>query len=144
MGLAALAQSPLSTLSGGVRQKAYIAMALAQNTDYILLDEPTTYLDISHQLTLMKLLRQLADEGKGIVTVMHDLPMTFTFSDGIAVMRKGKIALAAPPDAVSESPLIREIFGVSVKREPSENRYLSIYVRKQKIPRCGEASGDLF
>ena len=62
-GVAAHAHKPLYTLSGGMRQNAYIAMALAQCTDYILLDEPTTYLDIAHQLELMKTLRKLSDEG---------------------------------------------------------------------------------
>ena len=72
VGILHLANQPLYTLSGGMRQNAYIAMALAQDTDYILLDEPTTYLDIAHQLDLMKILRGLADSGKGIITVMHD------------------------------------------------------------------------
>ena len=65
VGIAALAREPMSALSGGLRQTAYIAMALAQGTDSILLDEPTTYLDVAHQLALMKLLRQLSAEGRG-------------------------------------------------------------------------------
>ena len=73
VGILHLADKSLYELSGGMRQTAYIAMAIAQDTDYILLDEPTTYLDIAHQLELMKLLRGLANSGKGIVTVMHDL-----------------------------------------------------------------------
>ena len=77
VGILHLADKPLYELSGGMRQNAYIAMALAQNTDYILLDEPTTYLDIAHQLDLMRILRGLADRKKGIITVMHDLPLAF-------------------------------------------------------------------
>ena len=79
VGVAEFAHKPLYSLSGGMRQNAYIAMALAQDTDYILLDEPTTYLDIAHQLELMRILRKLADSGKGIVTVMHNLTIAFDF-----------------------------------------------------------------
>lgn len=89
-GLSERAESPITSLSGGMRQNAYIAMALAQDTDYILLDEPTTYLDISHQLSLMKNLRELAKEGKGVAAVLHDLPLAFTFSDIIAVLSGGR------------------------------------------------------
>ena len=74
-----------------MRQYAYIAMALAQQTEYILLDEPTTYLDISHQLMLMKTLRGLVDKGKGVVAVMHDLPMAMTFSDRVVLLHNGQI-----------------------------------------------------
>lgn len=122
-GVDALAEQPLGTLSGGMRQNAYIAMALAQDTDYILLDEPTTYLDIAHQLQLMRLLRRLADGGKGILAVMHDLPMSFEFADDIAVMHRGQIVLHAAPSEVSRSPLIREIFGVEVARAPQGHYY---------------------
>lgn len=114
MGIENLADRPLASLSGGIRQKAYIAMALAQDTDYILLDEPTTYLDISNQVELMKTLRTLADSGKGIVAVMHDLPLSFGFSDNIAVMREGKIALCDKPTNVCRSGIIKELFGIGL------------------------------
>ncbi len=115
VGIAHLADKPLSALSGGMRQNAYIAMALAQDTDYILLVEPTTYLDIAHQLELMKLLRNLADSGKGIVTVMHDLPLAFDFSDEILIINDGKAALSATPKEISASNAIEDIFGVKIK-----------------------------
>lgn len=117
VGILHLADQPLSALSGGMRQIAYIAMALAQKTDYILLDEPTTYLDIAHQLELMRLLKQLTGMGKGIVAVMHDLPLAFDFSDGIAVLQGGTVAAQAAPSVLCELPLIREIFGVRVRPE---------------------------
>ena len=123
VGISHLAWQPLSTLSGGMRQNAYIAMALAQDTDYILLDEPTTYLDISHQLELMKLLRTLADSGKGIVTVMHDLPTAFDFSDAIAVIQNGAIAAFDPPSKICASPILKEIFGVGIDRLPNQKFY---------------------
>ncbi|MBQ9750993.1 MAG: ABC transporter ATP-binding protein, partial [Clostridia bacterium] len=101
---------------GGMRQNAYIAMALAQDTDYILLDEPTTYLDIAHQLELMRLLKQLSDSGKGIVTVMHDLPLAFDFSDKLTVMSNGKIIAYGTPSELCNLPIIEDIFGVKIKQ----------------------------
>ena len=115
VGIAHLANKPMHTLSGGMRQNAYIAMALAQDTDFILLDEPTTYLDIAHQLELMKLLKRLADTGKGIVTVMHDLPLAFDFSNKILVINNGKAALNATPSEIIDSKMIEDIFGIKIK-----------------------------
>lgn len=116
VGITHLADKPLCELSGGMRQNAYLAMALAQQTDYVLLDEPTTYLDVSHQLELMRLLRSLADAGRGIVAVMHDLPLAFDFSDSIAVIRDGGIAAYGAPQTLADSPVIRETFGVEMSR----------------------------
>ena len=116
VGVAEFAHKPLYSLSGGMRQNAYIAMALAQDTDYILLDEPTTYLDIAHQLELMRLLKQLSDNGKGIVTVMHDLPIAFDFSDKLTVMSDGKIIAYGTPSELFNLPIIEDIFGVKIKQ----------------------------
>ena len=123
VGILGLADKPLYALSGGMRQAAYIAMALAQDTDYILLDEPTTYLDISHQLELMRLLRRLADGGKGIVAVMHDLPMAFEFSDEILVMENGASRIQAEPKELCEKEVIKEIFNVRLKRIGDTDKY---------------------
>lgn len=119
-----LAKKELSSLSGGMRQCAYIAMALAQETDYILLDEPMTYLDVSHQLELMRILRALASEGKGIVTVMHDLPMAFDFSDRIAVLDRGSIVMDGKPSEIYGDGRIEEIFGVRLKYLAAEEKYI--------------------
>jgi iron complex transport system ATP-binding protein len=91
-------------------------MALAQDTDYILLDEPTTYLDISHQIELMKLLRKLADNGKGIIAVMHDLPMAFNYSDEILVIENGKSRVQSNPIDICGSAVIKEVFNVQIER----------------------------
>ncbi|MDO4732387.1 MAG: ABC transporter ATP-binding protein [Bacillota bacterium] len=114
VGVAEYAHRPLRALSGGMRQNAYIAMALAQGTEYILLDEPTSYLDIAHQLELMKLLRGLADEGKGIVSVLHDLPMALRFSDRIILLHAGRLLCQAAPEAFREGELLKQIFGVEL------------------------------
>ena len=123
MGITAFAQKRLQTLSGGMRQDAYIAMALAQNTDYILMDEPTTFLDISHQLGLMKTLRNLADSGKGIITVMHDLPMAFTFSNRILLLHNGRVACCDTPKNICNREILEEIFGVRIVAEEDGERY---------------------
>lgn len=123
VGISHLADKPLYELSGGMRQTAYIAMALAQDTDYILLDEPTTYLDIAHQLELMKLLRELANGGKGIVSVMHDLQLAFDFSDEIAIIHNGSVPLKATPSEMSESRFIKEIFNVEIERMANNKFY---------------------
>ena len=114
MGVAGYAGMSLHDLSGGMRQNAYIAMALAQETDYILLDEPATYLDIAHQLGLMETLHMLSRKGKGIVMVMHDLPMAFRFSDDIVVLDAGKVCFAGSPEQICENGVTEKIFGVAV------------------------------
>ena len=123
VGISELAKMPLHELSGGMRQAAYIAMALAQDTDYILLDEPTTYLDISHQLELMRLLKRLADSGKGIITVMHDLPLAFDFSDEIAVIHNGSVAIKAAPSDICTASVVKDVFGVQIGKMEQDKFY---------------------
>jgi iron complex transport system ATP-binding protein len=117
VGLEGESLTPLSQLSGGMRQRAYIAMSLAQDTDYILLDEPTSFLDTAHKEDAMRTLRTLANEGKGVVTVMHDLPLAFAYSDNIIVMDGGKILLSSPPDKLVGSPIIQELFGITMMHD---------------------------
>ena len=123
MGIVEYAHKPLYSLSGGMKQNSYIAMALAQETDYILLDEPTTYLDIAHQLELMKILRSLADSGKGIVAVMHDLPMAFTFSDKIILINDGRIVDDERPEKIYERNVIDKVFGIALDRSKDGRSY---------------------
>jgi iron complex transport system ATP-binding protein len=122
-GVAEYAREPLHALSGGMRQNAYIAMALAQDTEYILLDEPTTHLDIVHQLGLMRMLRALADGGKGVLAVMHDLPIAFEFSDEVLLLHEGHVAIQAAPQAVSRSPFISRVFGVELTQPQDGKQY---------------------
>ena len=123
LGMKGLAHKPLSALSGGMRQNAYIAMALAQDTDYVLLDEPTTYLDIAHQLELMKTLRTLADRGKGIITVTHDIQMAFTFSDRIILLDNGTVFDNGTPNEVCARKSIEQIMGVALERSDEAYSY---------------------
>jgi iron complex transport system ATP-binding protein len=102
----------IMTLSGGQRQRVYIAMVVAQDTDIILLDEPTTHLDISHQLEIIELIRKLNEKGKTIITILHDISFAMLNSDLICVMDRGKILGYLPPQQVYEKKLIEESFHV--------------------------------
>ena len=116
MGIPELADRNLSTLSGGQRQKVYIAMALAQDTPVVLLDEPTTFLDIAHQLQLMEQARLLADEGKAVVLVLHDLILALETADRLAILDRGSLKAWGDPQAVFQSGCLDEVFGVGVRR----------------------------
>ena len=117
MGIADLKEKPMSTLSGGMRQKAYLAMALAQETDLILLDEPTAFLDISNAISLMNTLCELRKDGKGILAVLHDLPLAMAYSDRVIVMEGGRIVSSGTPEQIYESGVIDCVFGVELKKD---------------------------
>lgn len=121
MGIADLADAPIGTLSGGTRQKVYIAMALAQDTPIILFDEPTTYLDISHQLQMMEHARFLSREGKTIVMVLHDISMAMQVADKIIVMDKGHVIEQGTPQTVYDSGFLDQVFGVKISRIQTSN-----------------------
>ena len=106
----------LNELSGGTRQKVYIAMALAQDTDTILLDEPTTYLDIAHQIKTLKMMKELASHGKAIVMVLHDLVHAFQIADKIIVMQSGRVVCCGEPEEIYRSGIIEKVFDVKLKR----------------------------
>lgn len=106
----------LARLSGGERQRAYLAMLLAQNTGAVLLDEPTTYLDIGHQLELLTLLKELRQEGRCVVTVLHDLGMALEAADQVAVLKDGRLLTAGTPEAVVASGAVEQAFGVRIGR----------------------------
>ncbi|MDI6102769.1 ABC transporter ATP-binding protein [Actinoplanes sp. NEAU-A12] len=113
-GTADLMDRPLRQLSGGQRQRVWVAMALAQDTDLLLLDEPTTFLDIAHQVDLLRLLRKLnADAGKTIVVVLHDLNLACRFCDHIIAMADGAIVAEGPPTEVVTATLVEKVFGLT-------------------------------
>ncbi|NOL49583.1 ABC transporter ATP-binding protein [Pelistega europaea] len=111
-----LAKKTLDSLSGGQRQRAWIAMVLAQNTPYIFMDEPTTYLDLSYQLEVLDLLKNLNQEhGKTIVMVLHDLNLAARYADTIIAVNNQRIEAVAPPEELIESSMIKHIFGLENK-----------------------------
>lgn len=122
-----LAHRPMRELSGGQRQKVYIAMALAQETDTILLDEPTTFLDIAHQLQVTELARRLAAQGKAVGLVLHDLPLAMESADRLAVLSEGKLAAQGTADEIYRCGVVPEVFGVALERVEAAGglRYIS-------------------
>lgn len=114
MGILPYADTPLSLLSGGEKQNAYIAMALAQNTQALLLDEPTSFLDVRHAHALLKALKELAKEGRAVALVMHDLPLAFSFADSVAVLADGGLLICDTPERVLSSGAVCEALGVDL------------------------------
>ncbi len=109
-GVSQFAERPVADLSGGQRQRVWLAMTIAQDTDYILLDEPTTYLDLNHQVELMKLLRSLNQQGKTIVTVLHDINQACRYSDHLIVMKAGEVVDEGTPGQVLTQAILKEVF----------------------------------
>ncbi|AXK32315.1 ABC transporter ATP-binding protein [Streptomyces armeniacus] len=114
----ALAERPVDELSGGQRQRVWLAMALAQETDLLLLDEPTTYLDIAHQVEVLDLVRQLAapnaagERGRTVVMVLHDLNQAARYADHLVAMQQGRIAAQGSPGDIVTAELVSEVFGL--------------------------------
>ncbi|MGP6173532.1 ABC transporter ATP-binding protein [Corynebacterium sp. A21] len=103
-------------LSGGQRQRVWLALVLAQDTPVMLLDEPTTYLDIGHQHQLLELVQELVrDQGRTMVTVLHDLQQAVRFADHLIVMKDGGVVAAGSPEAIVDAALISEVFGLEVE-----------------------------
>jgi iron complex transport system ATP-binding protein len=112
-GVTDLAERPVDELSGGQRQRVWIAMALAQETGLLLLDEPTTYLDIAHQVEVLDLVRQLNHErGRTVVAVLHDLNQAARYADHLVAMKTGRILAQGPPSEIVTAELVREVFGL--------------------------------
>ncbi|GLI26010.1 iron-dicitrate ABC transporter ATP-binding protein [Agromyces rhizosphaerae] len=112
-GIADLADRPLEELSGGQRQRAWIAMVLAQETGVVLLDEPTTFLDVAHQLELLDLLTQLNRErGTTVVMVLHDLNLAARYADHLVVMGAGRVIAEGAPAGVLTAATVRDAFGL--------------------------------
>lgn len=120
MGISELADRMLPTLSGGQRQKVYIAMALAQDTPVVLMDEPNTFLDIAHQMQLMEQAKALAGEGKAVALVLHDLAMALEWADSLAVMLEGRCLFQGSPEEAFLSGSLDRAFGVKVQRVQTE------------------------
>ncbi|MFT4009283.1 MAG: ABC transporter ATP-binding protein [Nocardioidaceae bacterium] len=118
-GTAELADRPVAELSGGQRQRVWVAMALAQETDLLLLDEPTTYLDINHQVELLDLLTELnRDRGTTIVIVLHDLNLAFRYAHHLVAMKDGRIVAEGAPGDIVTTDLVTDVFGLSCRVVP--------------------------
>jgi iron complex transport system ATP-binding protein len=112
-GISDLADRPVDALSGGQRQRAWIAMALAQGTDLLLLDEPTTHLDLAHAVDVLDLVDRLhSDRGRTVVMVLHDLSLAARYADSLVAMRDGRIVAQGPPRDVITPELLADVFGL--------------------------------
>ena len=118
--LQALAERPLESMSGGQRQRAWIAMAVAQQTPLLLLDEPTSALDLGHQIEVFELIRSLASVGKTVVMVVHDLSSACRYADHLVAMRAGRIVAEGSPVDIVTPALVEELYDVrcTLMRDP--------------------------
>ncbi|NDV00322.1 ABC transporter ATP-binding protein [Pseudoroseicyclus tamaricis] len=131
-----LAERAVDELSGGQRQRVWIAMALAQETDLLLLDEPTTFLDVAHQVEVLDLLVDLnASRGTTIVMVLHDLNLAARYADHLIALAAGKLHAAGPPQAVLTVETIRHVFGLDsqVIRDPVSGAPLMLPIGRHRL-----------
>lgn len=125
LGISQLADRFLPTLSGGERQKVYLAMLLTQGTPIVVMDEPTTYLDISHKFELLQIARQMAAQGKTVIMVLHDLELAMNFAHRIAVMEQGRICQWGTPAEIAASGSLECVFHVRLGKaqDSGETQY---------------------
>ncbi|MFD9475971.1 MULTISPECIES: ABC transporter ATP-binding protein [Streptomyces] len=134
-GVSDLADRPVDALSGGQRQRVWISMTLAQGTDLLLLDEPTTYLDLAHAIDVLDLVDDLHESGCTVVLVLHDLNLATRYSDNLIVMKAGSILAQGHPRDVITAELLYEAFGLRAKviDDPVGDRPLIIPIGRAHV-----------
>ncbi|MFJ5063713.1 ABC transporter ATP-binding protein [Streptomyces nigra] len=134
-GVSDLADRPVDTLSGGQRQRVWISMTLAQGTGLLLLDEPTTYLDLAHAVEVLDLVDDLHESGRTVVMVLHDLNLAARYSDHLVVMRDGAVLAQGAPRDIVTAELMREAFGLraQVIEDPVGGRPLIIPIGRTHV-----------
>lgn len=125
---ACLARRPMPALSGGQRQRVYLAMALAQDAPTLFLDEPTAFLDVSHQLEVGRLAGQLARQGKAVVLVLHDLPLALSTADRLAVLKGGRLLAVDGPEALCADGILNSVFGIELGRVMTDRGWRYYYL----------------
>ncbi|RJO74846.1 ABC transporter ATP-binding protein [Nocardia panacis] len=135
-GTDALRERPVDRLSGGQRQRVWIALALAQDTDLLLLDEPTTFLDLRHQLEVLDLVADLHETaGRTVVMVLHDLGQAARYADHLVVLHDGRLAAAGAPADVLDADLVAEVFGVDCLVVPDPETGTPLVVPRSRAAR---------
>jgi len=124
MDMDGFSRRKVTTLSGGEQQRALIARVLAQETDFIFLDEPSSHLDIHHKFALMELLRSVAQKGKGVAVILHDLGLASRFCDRILVLESGRIKALGEPSRVLSEELLSSVFKVRGSWDPGSGNLL--------------------
>lgn len=141
-GITDFADRAIDTLSGGQRQRCWVAMVLAQETDLILLDEPTTFLDLKVQVDLMDLLTGLAHErGRTLVIVLHELSLAAAYADHLVMMKAGQIVAAGSPDDIFTADRLKHVFGLNanVLRDPACGRLVCVpFGARQRIAEAAQ------
>ena len=135
-GTKELRERPVDELSGGQRQRAWVAMALAQDTEALLLDEPTTYLDLAHQVEMLDLLEELNErDGRTIVMVLHDLNQASRYAHRVVAMAGGRIHAQGPPSAIVTAEMVRAVYGIEaeVVPHPVEGTPLCLPLRRRGV-----------
>jgi len=115
VGILDLKDALISELSGGQRQRAWLAMVLAQDSPFILLDEPTTYMDINHQIELMSILRRLNKKGKTIIVVLHDINQAARYCDHLVLLKEGKVVAQGNTKEIMNKQLLKEVFDIKAQ-----------------------------
>ncbi|MGW6915254.1 ABC transporter ATP-binding protein [Kitasatospora sp. NPDC054939] len=135
-GTAELRDQQVDRLSGGQRQRAWIALALAQDTELLLLDEPTTFLDLRHQLDVLDLVADLhAEAGRTVVMVLHDLGQAARYADHLVVLKDGRLAAAGPPGEVLTADLVESVFQVPCQVVPDPESGTPLVVPRARTKR---------
>jgi len=139
-----LATRPVDELSGGQRQRVWIAMVLAQETPILLLDEPTTFLDIAHQIELLDLLAELNAQGRTIVAVLHDLNQACRYASHLVAMKDGAIIAEGSPGAIVTAELVEQVFGLPciVIADPVSGTPLIVPKGRARTARSATAAGQ--
>ncbi|MFJ2026785.1 ABC transporter ATP-binding protein [Streptomyces sp. NPDC087897] len=143
-GVADLAERSVDSLSGGQRQRVWISMTLAQGTDLLLLDEPTTYLDLAHAIDVLDLVDDLHESGRTVVMVLHDLNLATRYSDHLVVMRAGAVLAQGHPRDVVTAELLYEAFGLRARvvDDPVGDRPLIVPIGRAHVGPGVRAEGD--
>lgn len=123
-----LADRFLDEMSGGQRQRAFVAMVLCQDTEYVLLDEPLNNLDMKHAVSMMRRLRRAADElGRTIVLVLHDINFASCYSDHLIALRDGGVVHQGPPEQIMTVPVLRDVYDMDIRIEEVGGRRIGVY-----------------
>ncbi|HYO36362.1 MAG TPA: ABC transporter ATP-binding protein [Geodermatophilus sp.] len=134
--MADLGDRPVDELSGGQRQRAWISMALAQETDLLLLDEPTTYLDLAHQIDVLELVARLhAERGRTVVVVLHDLNLAARYASRLVAMRDGALVASGTPHEVLTEQLLADVFDLEARVVPDPVAGTPMVVPVRRLPR---------
>ncbi len=143
-GLTTLAQRPVAELSGGQQQRVWLAMVLAQQTDLLLLDEPTSFLDIRAQLAVLDFCRALVDQGRTLVLVLHDINQALRYGDHLLLMRDGKLVAGGAPESLLTEALLEQVFDInaSIITDPEANCPMIIPRPRAKPRAAGHHGGE--